>query len=253
MRQISELDAQPGSPYADGTTPVIRMPMKSGPLLLEYLESVSGRILEAYPAAIRQMIRGRAGVYALYRQDRLYYVGLASNLMGRIKTHLKDRHHGLWDRFSVYLTAHDEHVKELESLVLRIVAPGGNRVKGKFSHASNLIKDLDATLRGYDADRRAQLLGGAVARRRRRAKAKQWKGTKALAGMNERRVALRAFYKGKTYKASWRKDGVITYGGKRFRSPSAAANAILGRSGNGWHFWHYKSGRNWVRLQNIRH
>jgi hypothetical protein len=198
------------------------------------------------------MIRGRAGVYALYRQDRLYYVGLASNLMGRIKTHLKDRHHGLWDRFSVYLTADDDHVKELESLVLRIVAPGGNRVKGKFSRALNLLKGLDATLRGHDADRRAWLLGGSVARRRRKAKAIRWKGTKALSGMNERRVALRARHKGKTYKASWRKDGVITYGGDHYRSPSAAAGAALGRSVNGWHFWHYRSGRSWVPLQNMR-
>jgi hypothetical protein len=226
--------------------------MRRKQLLLEYLESVSWHILEEYPAAVRDMIRGRAGVYALYRQDRLYYVGLASNLMGRIKTHLKDRHHGLWDRFSVYLTADDDHVKELESLVLRIVAPGGNRVKGKFSRALNLLKGLDATLRGHDADRRARLLGGAVARRRRKAKAIKWKGTKALSGMNDRRVALRARQKGKTYRASLRKDGVITYAGKHYGSPSSAAGAALGRSVNGWHFWQYKSGRNWVPLQHIR-
>ena len=41
------------------------------------------------------MIKRRAGVYALYRkQEKLYYVGLASNLMGRSKAHLRDRHTG---------------------------------------------------------------------------------------------------------------------------------------------------------------
>jgi type I restriction-modification system DNA methylase subunit len=34
----------------------------------------------------------RHGVYALYRGNRLYYVGLASNLRSRLNTHLRDRH-----------------------------------------------------------------------------------------------------------------------------------------------------------------
>jgi Restriction Enzyme Adenine Methylase Associated len=221
-------------------------------LLLEYLESISGSILEEYPTAIRGLIRGRAGVYALYRQDRLYYVGLANNLMGRINSHLRDRHRGLWDRFSVYLTVKDEHVKELESLVLRIVRPQGNRVKGKFPRAVNLMKTLDAVLRGRDADNRARLLGGTVARRRRRAKTSASKGTEVLSGLNERRLPLRGFYKGKTYKASLRKDGLINSGGKLYRSPTAATRPILRRMLNGWTFWHFKKGSDWVPLSELR-
>lgn len=99
---------------------------KNHALLLQYLEGVSWRILEEYPDAVRELIRRRAGVYALYRGRKLYYVGLASNLMGRIKNHLKDRHHGSWDKFSVYLTQHHEHMKELESLLLRIVKPSAH-------------------------------------------------------------------------------------------------------------------------------
>jgi hypothetical protein len=60
--------------------------------------------LDEYRDIVRTMIRGKSGVYALYKQDKLYYVGLASNLMTRVNGHLKDRHHGAWDRFSVYLT-----------------------------------------------------------------------------------------------------------------------------------------------------
>jgi hypothetical protein len=41
--------------------------------------------------------------------------------MGRLKGHLRDCHKGLWDRFSVYLTSDAEHIKELESLLLRII------------------------------------------------------------------------------------------------------------------------------------
>ena len=73
-------------------------------LVVQHLEKVSGRILEEYPDVIREFIRRKGGVYALYRKDQLYYVGLPSNLMARLKTHLRDRHRGAWDRFSVYLT-----------------------------------------------------------------------------------------------------------------------------------------------------
>ncbi len=37
------------------------------------------------------MIRRRAGIYVLYRRDKLYYVGLAGNLMGRLKGYLQAR------------------------------------------------------------------------------------------------------------------------------------------------------------------
>jgi len=73
-------------------------------------------------------------VYALYKRSKLYYVGLAKDL----KAHLNDRHGQSWDRFSVYLTIGDEHLKELESLILRIVKPKGNKVKGKFAKSQDL-------------------------------------------------------------------------------------------------------------------
>ena len=143
------------------------MPKRS-PLVLHYLEGVSWRVLEEYPQFIRQMIRRRAGIYALYRRDKLYYIGLAQNLMGRLKTHLRDRHRGSWDRFSVYLTIHDEHMRELEALLLRIVAPSGNRTRGRFAEASSLLPMLDYFMQESDADRRAQIIGGPAVRRRRR-------------------------------------------------------------------------------------
>ena len=37
------------------------------------------------------MIQGHKGLYVLYRRDKLYYVGLASNLRRRINQHLTDK------------------------------------------------------------------------------------------------------------------------------------------------------------------
>lgn len=222
-------------------------------LVLQHLEHVSWRVLEECPEAVNRLIRRKHGVYALYRRDRLYYVGLATNLMGRLKSHLKDRHHGSWDRFSVYLTVHDDHIKEMESLILRIAEPVGNKQSGKFADSTNMMASLNQLMSEADADRRARLLGGVVARRRRRNKTRRTKGTIVLAGAIERSIQLRAEYKGNTYRATLRRDGTIRYSGEVFESPTAAARRVSGRARNGWNFWSYRNARReWVPLAHLR-
>lgn len=227
--------------------------LKSG-LFSQYLERVSGKLLEEeYRPVIATMIRGHAGVYALYKGERLYYVGLATNLLGRVGQHLKDRHAKKWDRFSVYLAAADEHIKPLESLLLRIALPKGNRVKGGLPGATDQRRNLIRAMRDHDSARHAALLGGNLARRRVRKAAAKGNGTLVLAGRLQRRIPLRATYKGEQYTASLRKDGYISMGGKHFESPTAAARAITGRNVNGWRFWHYrKAGKGWCALAELR-
>jgi hypothetical protein len=222
-------------------------------LLVQHLEQLSGRVLEDYPESVNNLIRRQSGVYALYRRNKLYYVGLASNLMRRLKQHLKDRHRGSWDRFSVYLTARSEHMRELESLVLRIVGPTGNAVKGRLTASKDLIPVLHETMREFDADRRARILGGRFARRRRRSKTTGTRGTQVLAGLEERRRNLVGSRGGRTYQASLRRDGRIRYRGRLYGSPSAAARAALGIQRNGWSFWHFRDDRGkWVPLRTLK-
>jgi hypothetical protein len=222
------------------------------PLVLRHLEDVSWRVLEEYPEVIKTMIRRQAGIYVLYRRDKLYYVGLASNLMGRLKSHLKDRHHGLWDRFSVYLTIDDEHMKELESLLLRIVEPSGNRTGGKFAKSQNLVPVLNHAMSESDANKRARLLGGKVAQRRMRNTSRRGTGTLQLAGIVERPIVLQAHYNGQRLRAVLRRDGQIKYAQKLYESPSGAARAATGASVNGWNFWHYRNKSKWIPLSNIK-
>jgi hypothetical protein len=75
-----------------------------------------------------------------------------------------------------------------------------------------------------------------------------------LKGLVERRIQLRAPYKGKIYKATLRRDGHISYEWKLYESPSSLARTILGRNGNGWHFWRYRNPKGkWVRLSELKH
>lgn len=224
---------------------------KKATLLMGHLEGVSWKVLGEYAKVVQQMIRGRTGVYALYRQHHLYYVGLASNLMGRLKQHLQDRHKGSWDRFSVYVTPDGQHMKLLESLLLRIARPPANRVKGGLKGSSSLYNKLYHAMQAADADRRARLLGGKVARNRIRRRATE--GTLALAGLVDRRMPLRARARGTEYRAMLRRTGHISFKGKLYDSPTGAARKALGYTVNGWAFWKYRNEqRKWVPLAKLR-
>lgn len=227
--------------------------IKTG-LFSEYLEKVSGKLLEEeYRQVISRLIRGKAGVYALYKGDRLYYVGLATNLMGRVNHHLKDRHTKRWDKFSVYLASADEHIKPLESLLLRIAMPTGNRVKGRLPGAVDQRRRLYKDMREHDSARHASLLGGHIARRRVQKATRESQGTLVLAGKLEKMIRLRADFKEQRHWATLRKNGYIAFDGVMYPSPSAAARSITKRAANGWKFWHYRAGnKGWVPLAGLR-
>ena len=218
-----------------------------------YFERVSWKVLDKHRPIVKLMIRGHAGVYALYKGEKLYYVGLANNLMGRVNHHLRDRHKGKWDRFSVYLTTDDAHMRPLEALMLRVINPVGNKVKGKLIGAQDMVRLLKRKMDEYQRDETASLLGGRFVTHRRRSKTRAAKGSLVLARLVEKPMRLLAWYKGSEYKASLRRDGHISYKGKLYDSPTSVAKVILKRAANGWHFWHYRDPRGeWVRLAELR-
>jgi hypothetical protein len=225
---------------------------KTNSIVRGFFERVSWKVLDKYRPMVKQLIRGHAGVYALYKGDRLYYIGLASNMMPRVNHHLKDRHAGKWDKFSVYLTIEDAHIRPLEALMMRVSNPPGNRVSGRLRGAEDMGQLLKHKIDEHQRDETASLLGGRFVTHRRRSKTRLTKGTLVLAGLVDRRMRLVANYKGEQYVASLRRDGHISYKGKIYDSPTSAAKVILGRATNGWHFWKYRKGRNWVKLAELR-
>lgn len=234
--------------------------MSGKKLVLGYLENVSSKVFSDFPKEITSLVNNRHGVYALYKGDHLYYVGLATNLKNRVKHHLQDRHAGKWDSFRLYLIHKTDHIKELESLILRIADPKGNRVKGRMPHAENLMPRLRAHIKERQIDDLSSVLNlirkikKAPARKVRRKKPAKTEGRQpTLAPYVTKGFELKRNYKGKVYKAHVLADGTIRYGGKLYNSPSSAAVAIVKRSEDGWWFWHYKdaSGK-WVKLNTLR-
>ena len=230
---------------------------KRTPLVTQHLEKISREAFEEYQDIVKAFVRGRQGVYALYRRDKLYYVGLASNLRNRLRHHLKDRHGQAWDRFSVYLTIGDDHLKELETLILRIAKPLGNKMAGTFVKSEELRWKFRKAIRDVHRIREDQMIGKVP--RVGKAPSREAVGEEdgknpILSDYKNLPKSIRGKYRGKTVRASVRNDGSIFFKGQRYLSPSKAGAVAIGKSAcNGWRFWCYeRSPGDWVRLDTLR-
>jgi len=225
-----------------------------GQLVCQHLEGISRKALEDYQGIIKEFVKRRHGVYALFgKSGRLYYVGLASDLRSRLKTHLKDRHANTWEKFSVFLTITDSHLRDLESLLLRIASPKGNKQTGKFLRSQD-VKPLFRRRIGQAQRRELDILVGDDSDRVQAIKVERANGRRAvLASYIDKRFEIRWRYKGKLRKATVRRDGAIWHSGKRFTSPSVAAGAIAGHGVDGWYVWKFqRAPGDWVLLNELR-
>jgi hypothetical protein len=165
----------------------------------------------------------------------------------------------LWDRFSVYITIGDHHIKELESLLLRVVKPAGNKQKGKFVRSEDLRRRLQQDIRNQQKAERDALFGGhphpikTLAEPRRTARGDDLR-TPVLAQYITKSTPIRARHKGKTLTARINRDGTIHFAGNLYTSPSLAGAAAVNRpSCNGWTFWTFqRAPGDWVTLDALR-
>jgi hypothetical protein len=143
----------------------------------------------------------------------------------------------------------------LESLVLRIAAPKGNKLTGQFFNSENLRPRFRRQIAEYNKLELARMMGlmprevvGKVA-----ARVKNNGRIPTLAKHVRRPFTIRMSYKGKLYKAQVRRDGTIYHRGKSYTSPSSAASAITRRAIDGWHAWKYRRAPNdWGPLDDLR-
>lgn len=227
----------------------------SRPLLLGYMEKISSKVFEEYSKEITALIGKQHGVYALYKGKRLYYVGLASNLRIRLGQHTKDKHSGKWDKFSIYLVRKADHVKELEALIMRVAAPAGNAAKGKLRHADNLKAQLKKSIEQSNKERISAMLGERRTVRKKATKQSRrstGRGALPMAEYITRGFRIRGEYKRQLFRATLYKSGKIKFKGVFYNSPSSAAAAAKGKPTNGWTFWKFRKGGEWVSLHELR-
>lgn len=149
-------------------------------ILTHYLKEINAVAFEKYSLVLTELIDQQQGVYALYKGDRLYYIGKAVDLKSRLKHHLKDRHAKKWDTFSIFIIKNERHIDEIEAMLIAINSPRGNSKQGS-SHAKDLKKQFARATKEYDKEQRQLVLWSC-------------NGYKKAYGTN---LKLYAFYKGR--------------------------------------------------------
>lgn len=66
------------------------------------------------------------GVYALYNNYGLYYIGKGTSIKKRLTTHKRSKTKR-WNKYSWYQTKNIEDAEELEAIILRITNPPENK------------------------------------------------------------------------------------------------------------------------------
>jgi hypothetical protein len=96
---------------------------------------------------MKQLLKGVYGVYALFKEGNLYYIG-QGDLYQRLLAHYKkDRHKDdKWDTFAFAKLRNPELREELESLLISLTNPPGNRaipsVKKRDTVTENTIREI---------------------------------------------------------------------------------------------------------------
>ena len=221
-------------------------------IITEKLERISKKIFQKYERTISSYIKKRHGVYALYDDKELYYVGRASDLEMRVKNHCKSESSSLWTHFSIYFTKKESYVKDIELIVISIAQPIGNKQRPKLKQQTKLKRLLKESIK-MEHELELEEIGFS----RKTGKCPKRKSKKiviSLKGYFQKRKMLKKTYKGKIYKAYLFPSGKIKYNKKFFSSPSAVATKIRkGQSTNGWKFWFIKDNNgNWIQLRQLR-
>lgn len=221
-----------------------------------------------YKTLVKEELKNKFGVYALYdKKGKLYYVGIAQhNIAGRIKQHLKNKHKGKWEFFSVYFTKKKNFIKILEDAFISIVLPKGNIQKPIKINKGNrrIIRKMDiiyknkskpmSHLRGKA--KRSNVLKQNSIRKKSSSKRSIRKNNLNVTLKNrfQTSIPLEKLDKrnNKIYRATLLKSGQIKYKDKVYDTPSAAAKIATGLQQNGWTFWSFKHGDQWVKLDCLR-
>lgn len=134
-----------------------------GALVKGFLPPTSRKFLgvEFLKKEIRNILQGNAGLYVLYKKNKLYYVGITNrDLFWRLYHHTKDRHKDKWDSFSVFIISRGKFLKDIETMAHLISNPPANIAIGRFKEhykyderIRSIIKDISKIIEEVKTNR----------------------------------------------------------------------------------------------------
>lgn len=130
-----------------------------GALVKGFLPPTSRKFLgvEFLKKEVKNMLEGNAGLYVLYKNSKLYYVGITGrDLFWRLYHHTIDKHKDKWDSFSVFIISRGRYLKDIETMAHLISNPPANVWKGRFKEhykyderIKGVIKDISRIIEEF--------------------------------------------------------------------------------------------------------
>ena len=239
-------------------------------IITETFQKISKEIFDKYPDQLIEIARGRPGVYALYKNERLYYVGKAVDLRRRLEQHRKAQKRGRWNNFSLFITKKKEYISIIEAILINVANPPGNETRFKSriwrgqrklyrliqrQHKLDMAKMFNKEERRFrTTSRKSSHLSSRYNARKIKRTRKSIKHPDLNQYFTSARP-LKLVIKKQTYAtAMLLPNGKILHQGTSYPTPSAAGKAARNsRSINGWFYWFVeKEDGTWVRLCHLK-
>lgn len=129
-----------------------------GALVRGFIPPNSRKLLEndVFKKRIKKLLKENSGLYLLYKDHKLYYAGITgTDLFTRLYHHTRDKHKNKWNKFSVFIVRRVKYLKDIETMVHRILDLRANVSKGRFkkhyqydNKIKQIIKDAVNSLKG---------------------------------------------------------------------------------------------------------
>ncbi len=122
--------------------------IKRGSLIEHSLDGIKRDSFDVIKRELKNVLRDRMGIYALYKKDKLVRVGLGTNIYSRVKGHSENKKLN-WDTVSLFLIkeAGLKYLRDLETAVVRIAKPIYNQQKGRTGDDRYLGKVLKTAIK----------------------------------------------------------------------------------------------------------
>jgi hypothetical protein len=105
----------------------------------------------AFKRGLKDLMKGYSGIYALYNGKKLYRIGLTSDLLSRVKTYFKPPHKGKWNQFAIFRIGKAAYLRDIETVILGITDPPGNKVKGRVPKDVDINRLLIKILKDHES------------------------------------------------------------------------------------------------------
>ena len=122
---------------------------KKGKLIKQKLEDIPANSLQILSKDMKELLGKKSGIYALYNNKKLYYVGMAFNIHSRLKSHLRAKRSRKWNKISIFVIKRTQYLKDVELAVVNISKPSGNRQQSKIPKNNYLRKKYKEIVRRY--------------------------------------------------------------------------------------------------------